>query len=88
MILVTLAHAQKHAVTDKATKFKRGVEVDVFAEDEVVRDIGLGGRCLGRIVWIGHTTVKWMLQVVCDEVAALQEEVYIIWRSALKIVRR
>ena len=40
VILITLAHAQEDSVAYETPELERWVEVDVFAEDEVVGDFG------------------------------------------------
>lgn len=97
VVQVPLAHAEEGAVADEAAEFEGGVEVEVFAEDEVVGDLWWGRvdgfillfRFFGRWSFaVGDAVVKGVFQVMRDKITALQEQVDVIRTATLQVVRR
>lgn len=90
MVLIALTYTQQYAVAHEAAEFKGRVEVDIFTEDQVIwhiRQWGVHSGCGCIIIYcVRHTVIKWVIQIMGDEIAAFQKEVYVIRGAALGVV--
>lgn len=84
VVLVALTQTKKDPIAHETPELERWVEVDVFSEDEVVGDFGLCWCRIRRSV--RYTSIKRVLEVMCNEIATLQQEVHIVCRATLHVV--
>jgi hypothetical protein len=90
VVQVSLAQTEEFSVTHKTPEFQRRVEIEVFAENEVVWDFrntqAFGSWLIDRLTRFRVCIVESVVQIMCDEITTLEKHVNIIWSLTLEIV--